>query len=152
MMKFILRSMLLGFIFCASQVSSAEIKMVCDRSEAGKKNYYKLLKPFFGKPNVKQKIEGQWKDWCRKDSAACEIYDSGAMQLYQREVSWEKDYPNSGIAANQSYLQLTQYWIDFEFGTRRKKLSLFTNDIPMKEITKYPYNEDTIFSCEIKEN
>lgn len=148
-MQLSFKVIVLSLTFFASQVSSAETVMVCDAAE-NQKRYYKLVKPFFGKPNVEQKIEGQWKDWCREGCKNLEIYDSGAKLLQQFDRSWDRDYPSNGIVAKQKYLLLAHYWLDFEFGTRRKKVSLFTNDIPMKELTNYAHRKDETYSCVVQ--
>ena len=64
----------------ASQAVAGETVMVCD-AKNNVSRYYKLVKPLFGSPNVKQKIDSRWVDWCEKpDCSNLEIYDSGARQ------------------------------------------------------------------------
>ena len=133
----------------AAQAGAAEVVMVCD-ADNYEKRYYKLVKPVFGDNTVKQKIDGQWVNWCKKYCKEIEVYASGAMQVHGREVSWDKDYPKEEIQANRKYYRKIIYWLDFEFGQRKVQARLFKDKGKRQELKKYA--SSNTYNCKINES
>ena len=139
------------FTIFATHVGAAETVMVCN-ADNYEKRYYKLITPIFGDSSVDQKIDGKWVNWCTTNCKKLEVYKSGAMQLTQRMKQYEKSYPDQEIVANQKYFVEIQYWLDFEFATRRTKVSVYKDKTKREELTKHSSRGEDTYSCEVQGN
>ena len=74
------------------------------------------------------------------------------MQLTQHVDNWEKSYPAYEIVANRMYFFERQYWLDFEFATRRVETSAYKDKTKRHKLTKYSEEYSKTYSCEIQGN
>lgn len=127
-------------ILLGSHLDARETLMVCDAGNDSKR-YYKLIDPWFGENEIRQKIDGQWSDWCRQPNCTkLEVYESGATIVHGS--NWQTE-------ANKDHYREIQVWLDFEFLTRRVEYRLYDDDTKTKQLW-YKKDGNKTYNCELR--
>ena len=106
----------------ATQAVAVETTMVCDARGDEKRNY-KYVSPFFGRPSVEQKIDGQWGEWCRpfvgyKKPCELEVSDNKSKITEYYEVYAIKDVPLLDLVKDDKIIRIETLVIDFRVAKR----------------------------------
>ena len=134
----------------ATQAVAVETKIVCDARE-DETRYYKYVNPFFGRPSVEQKKDGQWGDWCRPFDGykkPCELEVSGNKSKITEyyEVYATKNVPSLGLVQGDKIQKIETLVIDFKVAKRffeQKYFKQKTGD----EIVDW--RESEVFACKV---
>ena len=102
----------------ATQAVAVETIMVCD-ARGDETRYYKYVSPFFGRPSVEQKIDGQWGDWCRpfdgyKKPCELEVSNNKSKITEYYEVYATKNVPSLGLVQGDKIQKIETLVIDFK--------------------------------------
>ena len=106
----------------ATQAVAVETIMVCD-ARGDETRYYKYVSPFFGRPSVEQKIDGQWDDWCRpfdgyKKPCELEVSNNKSKITEYYEVYATKNVPSLGLVQGDKIQKIETLVIDFKVAKR----------------------------------
>ena len=106
----------------ATQAVAVETTMVCD-ARGDETRYYKYVSPFFGRPSVEQKKDGQWGDWCRpfhdyKKPCELEVSDNKSKITEYYEVHATKNVPSLGLVQGDKIQKIETLVIDFKVAKR----------------------------------
>ena len=138
-------------ILFGSHLNAKETLMVCDTSNSESKRYYKLVDPWFGENEIRQKRDGQWVDWCRQPNCTkLEVYEAGGTLVSGSVVSFPTSSSIWGTQANKDYFQEIQIWLDFEFLTRRVEYRLYDDEAKTKQLPRYRGNRNKTYNCELR--
>lgn len=138
-------------ITTGTQAVAVETKMVCDSRE-GDNRYYKHVSPFFGRPSVQQKINGQWGDWCRPfdgyiKPCEFEIFNNKAEITEYFEVQAIKNIPSLGLVLGDKILKIKTLVIDFKAAKRISKQIYFKQSNGSEIVD---WRDGVEYSCEIQ--
>ena len=102
----------------ATQAVAVETTMVCD-ARGDETRHYKYVSPFFGRPSVEQKIDGQWGDWCRpfdgyKKPCELEVSNNKSKITEYYEVYATKNVPSLGLVQGDKIQKIETLVIDFK--------------------------------------
>ena len=106
----------------STQAVAVETAMVCD-ARGGETRYYKYVSPFFGRPSVEQKIDGQWGDWCRpfdgyKKPCELEVSNNKSKIIEYYEVYATKNVPSLDLVKGDKIQKIETLVIDFKVAKR----------------------------------